>query len=80
MNYDETKQTKKLNINFTQNAIKPDLDKNPKTKKSVFTSLAKEDLEKYRKIINDPESLIPIDDPLGISRSLCRLCKLDCKG
>ena len=49
------------------------------TKKSLFNNLAEEDLEKYRQIINDPEALISADDPLGISRSLCLLCKLDCK-
>lgn len=53
---------------------------NKTSKKSkIFRSLAEEDLEKYRQIINDPEALISIDDPLGISRNLCMLCKLDCK-
>jgi hypothetical protein len=49
------------------------------SKNRLFTSLAEEDLEKYRRIIDDPEALISIDDPLGISRNLCMLCKLDCK-
>jgi hypothetical protein len=48
-------------------------------KKSLYANLAEEDLEKYRQIISDPEALVSVDDPLGINRNLCMLCKLDCK-
>jgi hypothetical protein len=59
-------------------------EKEPKAKKAMFkkslyANLAEEDLEKYRQIISDPEALVSIDDPLGINRNLCMLCKLDCK-
>ena len=79
--YTIMKELNLTNSNFTDNSNKKKTINSRKsiTRKNIFFSLAEEDLAKYRSIINDPEALISIDDPLGICRSICMLCKLDCK-
>jgi hypothetical protein len=69
------KEEKSTNLNIT----KESKAKKAILNKSLYANLAEEDLEKYRQIIKDPEALVSIDDPLGINRNLCMLCKLDCK-